>query len=57
MKKNKKEKCNFKCKTCHNYDKGKDFCKEKLIENCSKLVNGDFSKCDKYLINEKLVMF
>lgn len=52
-----KKKCNFKCKTCQNYNWISDFCKEKKIEHCSKQVHTDFSTCDSYLISEKLVMF
>lgn len=50
-------KCNLKCRTCHYYDKKSDFCNEKEIENCSKQVNTDFSQCESYLIDEKIVMF
>ena len=57
-KKNKeKKKCSLKCTTCHNYEKESDFCVEKGIEECSKQVNTDFSQCDSYLIDSKLVMF
>ena len=57
MNKCKNKKCNLKCCTCENYDKTRDFCKEKEIEDCSKQVNTDFSQCESYLVNEKLVMF
>ena len=53
----KKKKCDFKCKTCHNYDKDTDFCVEKEIAECSKQVHTDFSTCEDYLIREDLVMF
>lgn len=53
----KEKKCNFKCSTCEHYDKPTDFCVEKEIENCSKAAHTDFSTCDSYLINSKLVMF
>lgn len=43
-----------KCKKCHFYNKEKDYCIEKCKENCSKI---EFSNCDKFLVNEKLVMF
>lgn len=56
-KKNEKTKCNFKCSTCHNYDKSVDYCYEKEIANCSKQVQTDFSTCDSYLIKESLIMF
>lgn len=51
------KKCNLKCRTCHYYDKKNDFCKEKEIENCSKQANTDFSQCESYLIDERIVMF
>lgn len=57
MSESKKKKCNFKCSTCEHYEKSKDFCKEKAIENCSKQVNTDFSQCDSFLIRENLIMF
>ena len=56
-KKEKKTKCNFKCSTCHNYDKKYDYCVEKEIEEISKQVHTDFSTCDSYLVREDLVMF
>lgn len=56
-KSNKIKKCSIKCCTCEHYDKHLDFCKQKEIEYCTKQANTDFSKCDSYLINEKLVMF
>lgn len=56
--KNKKNKCkNFKCITCHNYDKEVDYCYQKEIADCSKQVHTDFSTCEDYLIRENLVMF
>lgn len=55
--KNKKKKCNFKCSTCHNYDKAVDYCYEKDIADCSKQVQTDFSTCDSYLVRENLIMF
>lgn len=57
MSENNEKKCNFKCKTCEHYCKSTDFCKEKEIEKCSKQVSTDFSTCESYLINSKLVMF
>lgn len=57
MSENKKNKCNLKCKTCNNYDKKTDFCEEKEIKEVSKQVQTDFSTCDSYLINDKLIMF
>lgn len=53
----KNKKYNLKCCTCEHYDKKADFCTEKEIENCSKQVNTDFSRCEDYLISEKLVMY
>ena len=57
MSDNKEKKCTLKCKTCEHYNVISDFCKEKEIKHCSKQVNTDFSKCDSYLISEKLVWF
>ena len=58
MSRDKTEKCNrIKCITCENYNREADFCKERCIENCTKQVNTDFSKCTDYLVNGKLVMF
>ena len=47
----------IKCEFCEYYNKQTDFCKEKEIENVSKQVNTNFSQCDDYLVNSKLVMF
>lgn len=55
--KNKKKCKNFKCSTCHNYDKKTDYCSQKEIADCSKQVQTDFSTCEDYLIREDLVMF
>ena len=57
MSEKKEKKCGFKCSTCENYCSKNDFCKEKEIENVTKQVQTDFSTCDSYLVNEKLVMF
>lgn len=57
MSETKKKKCSLKCSTCQNYDKQSDFCKEKEIEECSKKALTEFSNCDSYLMNEKLVFF
>lgn len=44
----------FKCNSCHFYDKLSDRCKIKTeISECSKNVQ----ECKDYLIKEKLVMF
>lgn len=56
-KENKNTKCNFKCKTCTYYNAISDFCKEKEIKHCSKKTNTDFSKCDSYLVSERLIWF
>lgn len=52
MSNNKKNKYPVRCHKCHFYDSKKDTCKNKC-----KNFNTDFSKCDSFLINEKLVMF
>ena len=58
MSERKKKKCsNFKCSTCEYYDRKNDFCKEKEIENCSKQTKTDFSQCESYLIDERIIMF
>ena len=57
MSKCKGKKCSIKCSTCEYYEKETDFCKEKEIENVSKQVSTDFSQCESYLTNSKLVMF
>ena len=57
MGKSKTKKRSIRCITCEHYNRPTDFCKEKEIENCSKQVNTDFSQCESYLINKKLVMF
>lgn len=49
----KEENTRKKCLTCTNYDKEAKNCKNES-HNCS---NFDFSKCNDYLISEKLVMF
>ena len=53
----KKQKSSLKCRTCQNYDKNRDFCVEKEIEDCSKQMSTNFSQCDSFLIHDKLVMF
>lgn len=54
-KKNDKKK--IKCKTCQFYDYEDDYCTERDIENCTRQSNINFSKCDEFLIKDKLVMF
>lgn len=51
------KKCSVKCNTCEFYEKEIDFCAAKQIENCTKQPNTDFSQCNDYLVNQKLVMF
>lgn len=53
----KSKKCSVKCLKCQFYDKDKDFCTEKSIENCTKQANTDFAQCSDYLVKESLVMF
>lgn len=56
-KENKKTKCALKCKTCEHYNRISDFCREKEIKHCSQKVDTDFSKCESYLVSEKLILF
>lgn len=53
----KPKKCSVQCTKCQFYDKHRDFCTEKAIENVSKQINTDFSQCEDYLVGEKFVMF
>ena len=55
--KKKDDKCKIKCKTCQFYDREDDYCTERNIENCTKLINMNFSQCDSFLIRDNLVMF
>lgn len=55
--KEKKKKCNLKCKTCEHYNRISDYCREKGIKHCSEQVQTDFSTCDSFLIRENLIMF
>ena len=57
MGKKKKEKCSFKCNICEYYCSTNDYCKEKEIENVTKQPQTNFSTCDSYLVNNKLIMF
>lgn len=57
MSEKKEKKCSFKCNTCSFFDKTKDYCVEKEIENVTKQPHTDFSTCESYLINQKLIMF
>ena len=54
-KENRKRK--MKCTTCEFYNYEDDYCMERDIENCSRQNNVNFSKCDSYLVKNKLVMF
>lgn len=58
QKPNKKgNKCNIKCRNCQFYDSEDDYCTERDIERCTKQTNVNFSKCEDFLIRDKLVMF
>lgn len=54
-KKNDKKK--IKCKICQFYDYEDDYCTERDIENCTRQSNINFSKCNDFLVKDKLVMF
>lgn len=54
-KENRKKK--MKCLQCEFYIHDEDYCTERDIENCSRQNNINFSKCENFLINNKLVMF
>ena len=56
-KSNRNDKRKLKCKQCHFYSYDEDYCTEKDIENCSRQNNINFTKCDSFLIKDKLVMF
>ena len=47
----------IKCRQCQFYDYETDYCMERDIENCSRKNNVNFSKCEDFLINDRLVMF
>lgn len=49
--------CNLKCDICEHYQRKRDFCTAKELENCSKTMKTEFAKCDDFLVNSKLVMF
>lgn len=57
MTEKKEIKCSYDCVKCQNRDKNTDFCKVKEIENCSRKAPTEFSKCNDYLIDSKLIMF
>ena len=50
-------KCKIKCRNCEFYDDEYDYCMERDIENCTRQTNVNFSKCESFLIKDKLVMF
>lgn len=54
-KKNDKKK--IKCRQCQFYDYEMDYCTERDIENCTRQSNVNFSKCDDFLIQDRLIMF
>lgn len=47
----------IKCYQCEFYDYDLDCCIERDIENCSRQTNINFSKCDDFLIKDKLIYF
>lgn len=54
-KENRKKK--LKCLQCEFYSYDDDYCTERDIENCSRQNNVNFSKCNDFLIKDKLIMF
>ena len=50
----KKTKLKNLCKKCEFYDKKKDYCEARDIDNCSKQ---SISNCKDYLIKENLIFF
>lgn len=53
----KNDKRKIKCRQCQFYDYEMDYCTEKDIENCSRQTNVNFTKCDSFLIKDKLLYF
>lgn len=49
--------CEIKCLICEHYNKNKDFCKIKCIEDCVRKAKSEFSTCDSYLTKENLIYF
>jgi hypothetical protein len=47
----------IKCRQCEFYDRDSDYCTERDIENCSRQNNVNFSKCDNFLVKDKLIYF
>ena len=56
-KSNRNDKRKIKCQQCQYYSYDDDYCTERDIENCSRQNNINFSKCNSFLIKDKLVMF
>lgn len=53
----KNDKRKIKCRQCAFYDCEMDYCTERDIENCSRQNKVNFSKCEDFLIQDRLVMF
>lgn len=53
----KNDKRKIKCRNCQFYDYEMDYCTERDIDNCSRQTNVNFSKCEDFLIQDRLVMF
>lgn len=53
----KSNKCKIKCRTCQFYIPEDDYCMEREIECCTKQTQVNFSKCEDYMVHDKLVMF
>ncbi len=53
----KNDKRKIKCRSCQFYDYETDYCTERDIENCTRQTNVNFSKCEDFLIQDRLVMF
>lgn len=53
----KNDKRKIKCRNCQFYDYEMDYCMERDIDNCSRQTNVNFSKCEDFLIQDRLVMF
>lgn len=53
----KNDKRKLKCSQCEFYNCDDDYCMERDIENCSRQTNINFSKCNSFLVKEKLIMF
>ena len=51
------DKRKIKCKTCQFYDFEEDYCTAREIENCTRQTNVNFSKCEDFLVKDKLIYF